>query len=263
MKKQQRSPKQAGVAHVALVLVVLVALAAVGGGIYYALRARGVSIIPSKFNSNCEYNDKHLCRFINNFKEVKNFSAKSSSKNPDGSTTESLLVVDGDDKSQLTTSTNGQENLNTITIGKTTYTKDYSDGKWFKYTETADNSDHGQTESLNFQDEVEGEPAKTTYTSEGTEKCGKHTCHKYKVTTQGESGTQHIWFDDHEYLLRKTRVESEGAVYEQEYSYDKVSISEPSPVKETPPVTPAPNIEVPTPVTEDPSSYDYSEVPTE
>ena len=70
------------------------------------------------------------------------------------------------------------------------------------------------------------------------------------MTAEGESSTTYIWFDDRDYLMRKTTTQSpDGSTSEFTFSYDKASVSEPSPVKETPP-TPDLNTLVPTLPTE-------------
>jgi hypothetical protein len=76
--------------------------------------------------------------------------------------------------------------------------------------------------------------SKTTYKSLGQEACAKLTCYKYKVIdSSAPDDNEFIWFDTKDYQLRKLRHEDkDGGVSEQTYSYDKISIVVPSPVKE-------------------------------
>ncbi|MBI4101320.1 hypothetical protein HY441_02525 [Candidatus Microgenomates bacterium] len=238
LKKLSPIPQhQQGLGALVIIAIVAVSLAVVAAAAFYALKRSNSSLLPAKYrlNSNCQYNDAELCRFINNFEAVSNFSVKTSGQNPDGTTSETTLLFDGDDKSQLIMSIGGKESLNTITIGKTIYTKDYSDGKWYKYTEPSDQSDQGQTSS--FKEELKDDQNKTTFKSQGKEKCDGRNCFKYQVITEGQDATQYIWFDDRDYLLRKVRIETQDGASEQTYDYAKVTISEPSPTKDTPPST--------------------------
>lgn len=255
-------------------VIVAVLLIVIGGG-YFAYSKFGNSgegtLLPSlsssKLNSSCKYNDPDLCKFVNNWKEVKNLTM-SSTDNSGGKTTTSTFKMEGEDKSQIIMSESGKESYNAITIGNTTYTKDYSDNKWFKYTTKSEDIDDSDL-NIDFDDKAEEVEDKTTYEKVGKEACGKFTCFKYKVIDPAVTdSTDYIWFDDKEYMLRKTRNESkDGTISEATYDYAKLSISEPSPVKEGDPYsgltgssTSAPSTPAPASI---PSSIDTSDIPTE
>jgi len=255
-----------GVGAVVIVLIVVLVLAGVGGVAYYALRARGSSLLPAKFNDKCEYDDKELCRFLNNFSTKDNFTVVSKST-VEGKTTETKFIIDGEDKTQFVTTADGKESYNVINIGNTTYTKDYSDSKWFKQTTepSQETATEEEDESFSISDE-DKDPQKVTYKFVAKDACGKVDCLKYQVIQQGQQGTTYIWFDTKDYLMRRYQVELEGQVSTAEYSYDKVNISEPSPTKEGTPGFPglsAPSTETtPTPEAEIPAdipSFDYAQ----
>ncbi len=231
---------QRGAGHIVLVLVVVL-LAALGAAGWYIWQKRSGNPAPLATvglqTVKCEYDDKDLCKFLNNFRGLDAFSVASTSGSG-AQATEYHMVINGDD-SQTIMKTGGKETMNSITIKDTTYTKDYSDNKWWK--ETATKEDSKLKDDLVFDDssnDQAGQPAepvqKTQYKAMGKEACGKLNCFKYEVIEPGDDsgGKQYIWFDDKQYRMRKTQtVTSEGS-YNSEYSYDKVKVSVPSPVKE-------------------------------
>lgn len=263
-------PKQGG-SKLLLVIILILVLIGAGVAAYFIFVKKasdtggGVlsSIIPKSLNATCKYNDPDLCKFINGWKEVKYMTMVSTD-----ATNSMTFKMEGDDKSQVVMGESGSEKYNTITIGKTTYTKDYTDSKWFKYTasDSTDSIVSSQENQVDFDDKAEQAEDKTTYEKIGTEACGKLTCFKYKVIDPANTeSTEYIYFDNKDYQLRKSRSEAkDGTVSEATYSYDKVSISEPSPVKEgnpyelpiTPSTTTLPAATV-TPETTAPAEVDY------
>jgi hypothetical protein len=253
---------------VVIIIIVVLSLAVVGTGVFFALKARGSTILPAKYrlNDKCAYNDPELCRYINNLPNLKNYTVNTVSTAKDGYKTESSFILDGDERFQSSTSADGKEIYNVITIGNTTYTKDYADGKWYKQTaEPAELEEQKSDFEIDSEDSTATETTKTSYQAMGKEKCGELNCFKYQVIVEGSTDTELIWFDDQDYLLRKSRSEdSEGNVTELTYNYAEVSVSEPSPVKDTPPQTQTipglENLFTPTPEptpTEDTSTPDY------
>ena len=236
---------QQGHGALIIVLIVVVCLALVGGGVWFALKARhgGSSLLPAKFtlSDKCDQNDKELCKFLNNFKNIKNYTVKGTTTAA-GKTSQSTFVLDTDTKYQIINTTAGKEDYNVVSIGDTSYTKDYTDNKWFK--ETVKASDQTQQKSnfeFNTNDTTANTAQKTTYKSLGMEKCDNRTCFKYQAITPGSDMTRYLWFDDRDYLLRKTRMEmKDGTVMEETYAYDNAKVSAPSPVKEGSPTSSLP-----------------------
>lgn len=263
---------QRGMAAIGIVVIVVVCLAVIGGIVWFALN-RGSTNLPlvgSKFNDKCEYGDKELCKFLNNFKEQNNYTVKSVSTNADGTKYESTYLLDGTDRFQLISGSSGKEEYNYISIGNTTYTKDYSDNAWFKQT-TEPAAQEELKDDYQFDDTTtneSGQEVKVSYVFVAEEKCDDKTCLKYEVVTTGSDTKEYIWFDTKEYLTRKTlTTSSDGTKSESTYSYAEVTISEPSPTKDMPA---SPSISIPelTPSTEvDPSTVDYnidySQIPAE
>lgn len=227
---------QQGAVPVIAVVVGVVAVVAIGG--YLLMNKSGGSGVPSlpgaaslTLNPNCKHNDPDLCKFVNNFKEHKEFKATSVTTGKEGKM-EGTYEMQGEDKFHMMSSVGGKEMMNMISIGDITYTKDYSDNKWWKQKASKENSEIKDEYAKDYSsEEVED---KTTYNKEGKEACGDKQCFKYKVVNPDMGDyTEYIYFDDKEYLLRKTRTEDkEGNVTEATYAYGGVSISAPSPTKE-------------------------------
>lgn len=230
--------------------VVVVAVVAVGG--YVMLQknksSTGKMMLPeiklpgAGLNPNCELKDPDLCKYVNKFSTMtqfeSGFSGRTVTTDKSGKKSESLWEMEGTGKSHFVTYDAGKELFNTIIIGDTTYTKDMKDNKWWKYV--AKKEEGKETEGMfdpekikkEFADAFKEEKDKTTYKKIGKEACGSLTCFKYQMMNPDVAVTEYLYFDDREYLMRKMRIESEGSVTETVYDYNKVSVKEPSPVKE-------------------------------
>lgn len=177
-----------------------------------------------------EYNDEDLCTFFTSWGDIKKFSIESSGSS-EGTVVKSTIKIDGDN-SYMTAQ--GAIAYEIITIGGTTYTK--AGDTWWKQAAAPTGNSDVNTDDFKFDppsmDEPEGQ--KTTYEKQGKETCGDRQCFKYKVVEPDSAdSTQHLWFDDKDFLLRKIRSdEANGSYNEQTYAYDNISITEPSPVKE-------------------------------
>lgn len=230
-------PKKNSKLTLALILVIIIVLG--GGAFAYAKFVRKASnfkevFVPTKFNSVCKYNDPELCKFINNWKEVEYMTMISTSTSKDNKTSKMTMKTEGNDNTQIVVEEDGKENYNAITLKNTTYTKDYTDNKWFKYTSNPNSNFLNETTGdVDFDEKAELAEDKTEYKRIGTEKCEKLTCYKYQVIDpEATNTTEYIFFDNKEYLLRKTESISEGTTTLSTFDYDRVTLSEPSPVKE-------------------------------
>lgn len=230
--------KQAGLAPIAIIIAV-VAIAAVGG--YFLLNKGGVSIPGAPgltLNPNCKYNDPDLCKFINNFKITSSYSAKSITTDNAGKKFDSTFEIAGTDKSHIVYAEAGKESFNVITIGDTTYTKDYSDSKWWKQKQPkAEKQLETQSNIKEDIAKTEAPEDKTTYKKIAMEACGSRQCFKYQIIDPANTDTtDYLWFDNSEYLLRRERNESkDGSVTDTEINYSGISINVPSPTKDAKP----------------------------
>jgi hypothetical protein len=251
-KKITRSRKSSfkfrGKSNIFIIIAIVVVV--IGAGGFFVLSQKsGVSIPLVKpaltLNPNCELKDPELCKFMNNWANQKAYAVTSTSS-MGGTPVESLMEVDGTDKTHMTMKQNGKENMNTITIGNSTYTLDYSDNKWWKETydpEKFKDSPEQQVKDETSFDDKNATKDNTTYKFIGKEPCGDKTCFKYQIVDPSSTDTAtYIWFDDQEYRMRKMRMEDKtNGASESVYTYDNVNISAPSPVKAGSPADAAAN----------------------
>jgi uncharacterized protein (UPF0333 family) len=239
---------QRGLAHIAMVVLVVAVLAAVGGVGYYVMNKQkktdtktnaSTAAASKAVNEECmkALNDSDFCKFASNWNGLESYKAVITGSGAEGNSV-MTIEVENSKRSKFTMTVNGAETMASVTIDNTSYIKDLTDGKWAKYTSTTQDNDTDVKDdiSINFKDDPatpEKEDA-TTYAKIGKEACGKLTCFKYKVTDPSTpADEQFVWFDDKDYLLRQWSNKSEGVTSLMAISYEKVSISVPSPVKES------------------------------
>lgn len=245
MKTVRKSNDQ-GFGHVVLFIIIAAVLALVGFAAWRILKKDKKETATSnssttqlssseakKLQSDCEKetNDKDICKFIVSWKDMKKFQVVASDTS-EGKTTKMTVRIDG---SNTYMKAEGEMAYEMITIDKSTYTK--GGRTWWKQTtKTSDTAPTVSASDYEFDEptSTEAEAAKTIYQKQGKEACGSLTCFKYKIVDPANtSSTDYIWFDDKSYLLRKMRNEStDGAVSEQTFSYENISVTVPSPVKE-------------------------------
>lgn len=232
---------QRGIAHLALVALLVVVVGVVG---FVALRvvnkdksinnkaADTVARIAASKECMNEFNDQDLCKFLNSWNTNQKFKLESSTA-AEGKTSKTVMTVDGD-KSYM--KIDGEFAMEVITIGDTTYTK--AGDTWWKQTAKKPEATESPVskDDFKFEEPKEGSQEKdlTKYEKVGKEACGNLNCFKYKVVDpKNTETTEHIWFDDKDYLIRKTLSESkDGTKSESLFSYDNISVTPPSPVKE-------------------------------
>ena len=218
-----------------LIIIAVIVVALGGAGLYLSKTGNSPlsALVKAPLNPNCELKDPELCKFMNNWKDLKNFTIHSASKDSSG-TSESTFEVQGDNSHMSVNM--GKDSMEMINLDNTTYTKDFSDGKWWKTTYDKTKSDQFTKDIVNKDtfNESKAVEDKTTYKALGKEACGDLMCFKYQVIDPADTSmTQYIWFDDKDYLLRKqSTTDNQGVTTESTFSYNNASISAPSPVKE-------------------------------
>jgi hypothetical protein len=237
-----------GFIPVILAVVVVVAAVGIGGYAYMSKNKTGilekaklpaVKLPGAGLNPNCKFKDPDLCKYVNKYASMEQFSGgfsgKSTTTDKDGKKSESVWEMEGLNKSRFVTYENGKELFSTVIINDTTYTKDPTDGKWWKYVATKDKAG-ANTNFFNPEDlkeQFKDLEDKTAYKKIGKEQCGSLSCFKYEVETPGlEDTKEYVYFDDNQYLMRKMEVETGGMKTATVFEYKNVSIKEPSPVKE-------------------------------
>lgn len=238
---------QKGFAPILIILIGVVILGAVGSVLISKNKTGGnplsqLKIGGAALNANCDFKDPDLCKYINramtgdHFKNGMVISTITTDKN---GKKRNLFEIDENQNSKMTSSQDGKEIMSLINLGEMTYTKDYTDGKWWKYESKRSGETETSTQGkVDVKEEMkkytEEYKDKTSYKKIGKETCGTLTCFKYQIiVTDMLDYIQYIYFDDKEYLIRKTRTEDKnGMTTETSYEYKTVTIKEPSPIKE-------------------------------
>jgi outer membrane lipoprotein-sorting protein len=233
---------QRGVAHLGLILLLVVVVGMVGfAGWRVTQKGKekdsSLATAVKQVAAKCDLDDKDLCKFMTSWKNNKYYTVKTVDTS-DGKSSQATYQSEGTDKFHM--SATGENSFEMITIGDTSYTKDAKDGKWWKQTlKPEEKKQYSMDDNLKFDDSSKDEPEadKTTYKKLSKEPCGNRQCFKYQVIDPENKGsTEFIWFDDQDYQLRREMTQNaDGSKSEMTFSYDKVSITAPSPVKEVAP----------------------------
>jgi len=204
-------------------VLLLVVLVVAVGGIWLATKDGGTdgSKTSSSFNKEvqakcmADVNEELFCKFASVLE----------------------LATDSKGNSSMVVKQNGQEQGNLISYNGVTYSKDYTDGQWFKYAA----GDTTKPETVDLKKEfVKGDfkadnGEKIGYNKVGTEKCGNLNCYKYQIkdpTKPTEEGF--LWFDTKDYLMRRVTIKDGSTNTDMSLSYGAVNISAPSPTKDVP-----------------------------
>lgn len=239
-KKLQKN--ESGIAHVLLALMVVVVLAVIGVVAWKVNNNRSTTstAVDKVVQDKCmtEVNDTLFCKFAGAFGNVGDYKVTVNSTDQTGA---SVIELANDSKgnSSMVVKVNGQEQGNIVVFSGVTYSKDYTDGKWFKFAA----SDTTKPATVDLKKEfLKGgykgaNGQKLEYKKIGTEKCDKLTCYKYQVVdSQKSTETDFLWFDTKDFLLRRATVNDSQANTNaaMTITYVAVSISAPSPTKDVP-----------------------------
>lgn len=241
----QVKPNERGIGHPMTLVLIIVVLAAVGSGGYYVWsknkdNSNNSAIVSDEaVESACakELDDKDFCNFVSNWSSLSNYTMTITSTSAQGV---SVFKVEAEnaDRSRTTGTQDGKETSSFVSIGNTTYSKDYSDGKWTKFTsETPSTSSTDVTGDAIFDlsnSATVDALSKIKYNKIGKEACDNLTCFKYQIVDPDNSTTeQFLWFDTEDFLLRRQTTKTTDSTTDMTLTYDKVSVTEPSPVKES------------------------------
>jgi outer membrane lipoprotein-sorting protein len=231
---------QKGLAPILIVLAVLV-VGGVGFFVYSQAKDDGGNVVQTEASKavndacNTALKDKDFCKFASNWQTVLNYTSVNTSTS-NGTTSTIKVETEDANKTRITSTDNGKEIAAYITIGKDFYTKDETDGAWTKYTDTSANSNTSTDVKSDFKvsDFDAATLAKTEYKKIGKEDCGKLSCFKYQIVDkENTANEQFIWFDTKDYLMRRMTISESGTSSDITVSYEHVSISAPTPVKES------------------------------
>lgn len=231
-----------------LLIVVIIAVIALGAGGFIFMSSKNgtplASSLPGVGNmagsANCPSTDKVLCKFFLNTKEPKDTRMTSTTLNPGGTKMETVMETSGKTKSHFVTKENGKDMMESISIDDTSYLKDYTDGKWFKMTSPKETSQIKEEASkFDVVDKIptgtQEEDTSQNFKALGKEACGNLMCYKYQMIAKDQIDEEYIWFDDKDYLMRRTLfISKDGTKNDASWDYKSVSVTAPTNVKEYP-----------------------------
>lgn len=192
--------------------------------------------------TNCQY-DNEICQYLvaqmRAYESGFTMTSDMTGKNP----SQSVTFMDGQGNMSSTSTLDGKETSAMIVFNQATYIKDYDDNTWMKMT----NDDTGEESSSpvdipnsidDIKESFDTDAITTTYTKLGQEPCGDMapglTCDIYEMADTDEASfTSKIWIDTKQHLSRKMEFAlTDGGINTIVYTYDPVTITEPTPVKE-------------------------------
>jgi uncharacterized protein (UPF0333 family) len=234
-----------GIAHIAILLVVIV-IATIGGIGYYVYSKNSSSAVsnatPAQKQAadacNTLYNDKDLCKFASSYSGKGPYKATFTNKDASGATTLTTFSVatNGDYNTKITQ--NGTEVTASTSINGETYIKDEASGSWTKYpkADSSAPSAISPTSDLKIDTNEASKPAdqRITYKNLGKEACGSSTCFKYQIIDpSAPHTTSTVWFGTKDYQLHQwDYVNADGNHSSGTFTYTAVTIPVPSPVKD-------------------------------
>lgn len=222
-----------------IIVVAVVVLAAIGFGGWSLTQKDSVTknATPAQkaVMSACEkaYKDKDLCKFTGAY-DIEKLSYKIVITSTGESGGSFSMLSDGKGNNQLS-GTNAGTAFDTITLDGITYMKDATDGQWMKFpptdkTTAAAATESNPTSSIKFDT---ASVAATSYKKIGKEACGKLTCLKYQVVEKAKPGTtQFFWFDTKDFRMQRYASTDTKGTTDMVISYQKVTITAPSPTKD-------------------------------
>jgi outer membrane lipoprotein-sorting protein len=237
MKKRK---DERGIAHI-LAIIIVVVLVLVGAAGYYVWdkqknkdTAGSNAVTSAAVAAACKTVDKDVCKFMSNWKANAYFTI-SATQTSSGTTTTMTMQMQGDNYRMVAS---GGSAFEMIKIGSITYIRDASDNTWWKQTDASASTSATTVEqdmNLTFKESAESTPAaqRVVYRKVATEACGTRTCLKYQVLDPAEaSTTTYLWFDNHDYQLRRVQTTDAEGSYDMAFTYDKFTLTAPSPTKD-------------------------------
>ena len=235
MKRLQKN--ELGLGHLLLILMVVVVAAVVGLVGWVVVRGNNNVTVDEAVQKTClaEVKDTKFCKFAAHLNKIENYKLTA---DVTASSVKSSFVVTSskDGNSQMVVSSGGQEVGDVVVFNSITYAKDPTDNAWIKYASSAAN----KPEIFDLKKEIgkdsfKGDKGqKLEYKSLGEETCGNLTCFKYQIIDpQMATAQTHLWFDTKNYLLRTLTSKDGESNAQFTMTYEAVSISQPSPVKQT------------------------------
>jgi outer membrane lipoprotein-sorting protein len=249
-KKDQR-----GIAHLMLIVIVLVVGGAIGLAAWRVSSAQkdkdGTSNSSVSTGNTAKEDkelaktclaaikDKNLCKFasLSSFDlNSVSYQAVMANTDKDGKKSEITSQVDGKNNTSMISKEDGKEVYAYVLLNGAMYTKNAGETTWTKFPSSTPNATQDSSPSNEVKLDTKdftGEKNTMSYKALGKEKCGNLTCYKYQIIdTEHPSDETFMWFDTKDYRIQRYRFKAEDGTTDMTFTYKKIKISEPSPVKE-------------------------------
>lgn len=232
-----RKSNEKGFSPVIIVAIIAV-IAVIGGGAYYLLTKEDAKDTPTNSsqsavdNQSCvaAVNDEIFCRFVTSWNA--NESIVTTISSPSENSVMTIRSNNKDSHSTIT-SANGSKN-EIIILNGVSYMKLGDATSWTKFGDAGSATPTDDyTPSFDFS--AEETKTNTSVVNLGEEACGDLTCHKYQIVDASAPGTETtVWFDTQDFKARKMTTKTGEGTAELTFSYEEVTITEPSPIVEAP-----------------------------
>lgn len=181
-----------------------------------------------------EIGDATFCKFAGTFANVSDYSAVMTSVEG-GKTTLANMAIASNGDSSMIVKEDGTTTANIITYSGATYVQDPADLMWIKYSSSS--SDAPAVLDIKKEFVKSGfkndSGKKDQYFNRGKETVNGVECYKYQIVDTDKPDQQgFLWFDADSYLLRQLSNKDATTELLMTFSYGKVSISQPTPIKD-------------------------------
>jgi len=246
------------------VIVVVVVIVAIGAAGYYVYNKTKTSNNPNlagkttaektaikETETACmkAYNDKDFCKFASSFNPTGPYKMTVVTTDKSGKTIAMAIEIDGKNNTSMITKDGTNETSAYIQLNGDTYMKNEDDGSWLKTPKSTDTTPTSTpTSDLKFDSTEFSKPAEQRATVKrlGKDSCGKFTCIKYSLVEPNEKTKLDgvIWIGDKDFQLHKMSYkDTDGNTFVGEFSFEPVTITAPTPVKEMPATPSTPDIQ--------------------
>lgn len=240
-----------GMALPLLIVLIVIVLGVIGGIYWFVIRDKDSNTganqsaedkaAASAMLAACEkeVGDDDFCKYASNMGSLYSYQESFTAVTTGsfgGMETTSTMKSDGKGNMH-TISTTSQGVAESISLNNVTYTKASGQNFWYRIpSDTTTSSDDEEEDAPSYDfDSSESTGPKTIYKNLGKEACGNLTCIKYQTYSEDTpNNTWTVWFDDKEFKTRKMEMIGEGYTSTTVYTYEPVTITEPSPVQDMP-----------------------------
>lgn len=180
-----------------------------------------------------DVNDTTFCRFAGTFTAVGDYSGVLSSTSS-GVTSKVQVAIAANGDGTMTIQQGDAASSSIVVFGGSTYVQDPTDHQWLSYALGDSNAPAlvDMKKEIAKADFKNSSGQKDQYVNKGTEKVNGLNCYKYQIIDPSKPDQiGYMWFDTSDYLLRKLSSKDATTDMTMTFTYGKVSVTQPYPVK--------------------------------